>query len=581
EEEWVTDVPMYSTVRYDGLYDGITLVYHGGKGVLKREFVIEPGTNPSVIKMEYAGQDSLVLDESGAILIGTPAGTLIETAPLCYQVVDGQQVTIPCGYVISGNLVTFSIGSYDPELPLIIDPVIDFSTYFGGNNDDKGVDIGLDDLGYIYIIGSTKSTNLPLPNAPVYQEDLNGTWDIFVAKMKPDGSDLIYSTYIGGNSTDLAGGLAVNNVSGEVIFTGSTESKNYPSPLPLADVYGGNTDAVVTRLNATGDGIVWSRIIYGNKTDVGTSIALDNPGSDYVVVAGYTSSDNLTGSWGFPGSLSGATDAFIIIFDAAGNQQARRYLGGENYDYAYGVAWEHTAPYYIWVTGSTKSLLFPTSTPAFRKNNAGQIDAFIAKLNYGDLSIASSTYLGGTEDDIGSSIAVDFYGYPYITGYTESPVNPINLFPITPGAFQSTYAGGKYDAFITKMNPALTQLNYSTYLGGNFEDRGYDIAVDNNSAAYVTGFTISDNFPKKYPLQATRDGLVSDVFLTIMNETGEGLLFSTYLGGTYYDEGHGIAITDDGLNITLTGFTESINFPLANPYQGYLAGFPPVYRQLY
>lgn len=570
EEEWVTDVPMYSTVRYDGLYDGVTLVYHGGKGVLKREFIVAPGEDPFVIVMKYSGQDGLSLDASGAILIETAAGTLFETAPICYQVVDGQQVTIPCGYVISDDLVTFSIGLYDKELPLVIDPVLDFSTYLGGNNDDLGEGIALDDLGNMYIVGSTKSTNLPLPNAPIYQEDLNGTWDIFVAKMNPDGSQLMYSTYVGGNSTDLAGGIAVNNFTGEVIFTGHTASADYPDT--IGTIKEGDTDAVVTRLNAGGSALLWSRYFAGNKTDQGVAIALDPPGNP--VVVGFTNSDAFPGIV-FLNGYNGGYDAFIAKFDVnTGLYQWCRYFGFTGNDYGYGVAVEDGS-WDVFVTGSTKSLALEGAAGHFRQNNAGKTDAFITEIFWDGTSVLGSTFLGGTEDDVGTAIAIDPSGV-YITGYTESPVNPINLFPITPGTYQPTYGGGVNDAFITKMLLNLTALNYSTYLGGNFEDRGYAIAVDNNSNAYVTGFTISSNFPTNHPLQPHRDGLVSDAYLTILNSTGKGLLFSTYLGGTYYDQAKGIAITDDGLNITLTGFTESLNFPLANPYQNYLAGFPPV-----
>ncbi|MDD1707586.1 MAG: SBBP repeat-containing protein, partial [Methanoregulaceae archaeon] len=368
QDAWVTNVPMYSTVRYEGLYEGINLAYYGGKGFLKREFIVAPGATPSEIIMKYSGQEGLSQDAGGAILIETAAGTLSETAPVCYQVVNGKQVSVPCSYVIgSDGLVTFSVGAYDSGLPLVIDPVLYFSTYFGGNNDDKGADIGLDDLGNIYIVGSTKSTNLPLPNAPVYQEDLDAGWDIFAAKMSPDGSQLIYSTYIGGNSTDIANGIAVRNDTGEVTFTGYTDSADYPRT--VGGVKAEGTDGILTRLNPTGDNLVWSRFIWANKTDIGTAVALfPAPYADSCVVVGYTNSNNFTANWlvWMPSNFnSGGTDAFVIGFDPTGTPIVGRYLGGENNDYAYGVVIEPISPYNVWVTGSTKSLLFPTSTPAY------------------------------------------------------------------------------------------------------------------------------------------------------------------------------------------------------------------------
>jgi PKD repeat protein len=308
--------------------------------------------------------------------------------------------------------------------------------------------------------------------------------------------------------------------------------------------------------------------------------------SGQTVVVGYTNSDDFP-SWPFINSISGATDGFIAEFENDGNVKTPngfRYLGGTNYDYANGVAVEQNYPWDIWVTGETKSLNFPL-TPVnppypFRSANSGGSDAFVTDLFWTNLSINASTYLGGSGNDVGKGIALDPNNYPYITGYTESPISPINLFPVKPNptAFQTSFGGGQWDAFVTKMEQNLSALNYSTYLGGSDDDKAYGIAVDANGTAFVTGWTMSTNFPTKYPTQATKgEGFrVPDAFITQMNQTGTGLLFSTYLGGTYFDEGDAIAITDDGLNITVTGYTESINFPIVNAYQPYLAGFPAV-----
>ncbi|MGB4236138.1 MAG: PKD domain-containing protein [Methanoregulaceae archaeon] len=581
EDAWVTGVPMYGSVRYDGLYEGISLVYHGGPGILKKEFILEPGADPSAIVMQYLGQERIALDENGALLVSTNAGTFIESPPVCYQVVNGDRADVACEYTIDEGIVTFAVGPYDAALPLVIDPQYDFSTYLGGTRDDKGAGIGMDDWGNVYVVGSTQSTQFPLSNGPIYQEHLNGSWDIFVTKFGPDQPDgPVYSTYIGGYSDDLAGGMVVSNDTGIVTFTGSTKSWNYPTYSTVGpDVYGGNTDAIVTRLNADGDALIWSRILYGNKTDVGTAIALDDYIYNDVVVVGYTSSDNLT-DWGFTDGPVGGTDGFVLKIWNDGVTYDGRYLGGDKNDYAYGVEVEKGSGFPdIWVTGSTKSLNFPTSGGAFRHANFGEMDAFVTRLDW-DLNIKASTYLGGSGNDVGTAIAVDRDLYPYITGYTESPVSPISLFPIRPldNAFQKTFGGGQWDAFVTKMEPDLSRINYSTYLGGLYDEKAYGIAVDANGTAFVTGYTNSENFPTKYPIQATKGlgYLVPDAFITQVNQTGTGLLFSTYLGGTYYDEGAAIAVTDDGKTIAVTGYTESVNFPIQNALQPYLSGFSAV-----
>ncbi|MFA5294231.1 MAG: PKD domain-containing protein [Methanoregulaceae archaeon] len=579
-DAWVTNVPMYSTVRYAGLYDGITLYYYGGTGILKREFVVGPGADPSLIRMEYAGQESLALDPSGTVLIGTSAGALFETAPVCFQVVDGERVDVACQYVISDSTVTFAIGDYDTSLPLVIDPVLDFSTYFGGDREDIGTGIALDKNGYIYIVGSTQSTNLPLANhpplynttfGPVYGQLLNGSWDVFVAVVDPNvnPSQLLFSSYIGGNSTDRGTGIAVNDTTGMVTITGYTDSLNFPSTTGPAKR--NFTDVFVTRFDRTASVLTWSTYLGGNQTDEATAIALNS--TEYTIVVGRTDSSDFDGLDPlYP--HAGGWDGFVAVVDGSGALTSGRYLGGSMNDYVYGVA--IGASDVIWVTGSTLSSNFPNTWPVVQPSKSGKTDAFITSLDSAANNILLSTFIGALGDDIGRGIAVDANGYIYITGSTDSSVSPLNLFPARPGAFQQTYGGGTSDAFVTKMNPTLTSYNYSTYLGGNKEDRAYAIALDDMGNAYITGWTLSTNFPTELPLQAPLTGLAPDVIVTILNDTGKSLLFSSYLGGTYYDEGRAIAITPDGLNITLTGYTESINFPLENALWPYLGGYQPV-----
>ncbi len=587
EDAWVTNVPMFGSVRYDGLYDGISLVYKGGPGILKKEFIVEPGAEPSAIVMQYAGQEGIILDDNGALLVTTAAGTFIESPPVCYQVIDGEQADIACSYTIGDDgVVTFAVGAYNKALPLTIDPQYDFSTYLGGAQDDKGAGVGMDDLGNVYVVGSTQSTQFPLSNGPVFQEKLNGSWDIFATAFGPDQPDYpLYSTYIGGNSTDIARGMVVNNATGAVTFTGYTLSVDYPRTMdpPKYNL----SDVIVTRLAPDGASLQMSRLIGGNKSDEGYAIARRD-GTNVVAVVGSTASIDFPNTTADP--YNGATDAFVAVVGAGGTIQGCRYLGGGGTDVAYGVAIDTANQ--VYVTGGTNSgglgkfPVFPTTGSAFRNYLKGDTDAFITKLNNVGENIIYSTYLGGTKVDVGTAIDVDSNFYPYITGYTSSSdPNPNNLFPIFPTTvFQPAFGGGTasgpWDAFITKMKPDLSAMNYSTFLGGLYDEKAYGIAVDSNGTAFVTGYTNSENFPITYncttqPVKGL-GYLVPDAFITQMNQNGTGLLFSTYLGGTYYDEGSAIAITDDGLNITVTGYTESINFPVVNAYQPNLAGFPAV-----
>jgi len=586
---WVSNVPMYSSITYDDIYPGIDLRYTGGDGLLEREFIVSPGAVPDTIIMQYSGMKNIALDDfSGSLIISTSTGDLIETAPVCYQVIKGGRIDVPCKYVVDdAGKVSFAVGAYEKNSPLIIDPVVDFSTYYGGNFDDVGNGIDLDDQGDVYITGATISTNIPLPNAPVFQEHLNGTWDAFVAKFSSDGT-LVYATYIGGNSTDKAAGIAViRNTSlasgGRATITGYTDSLDYPNIAADQPLKSNFSDVFITRLNADGDNLIWSTFLGGNETDQATGIALTTGGAP--VIVGFTGSADFPVSggatWPNGDSYSGGFDAFMARYNNAGIRQESHFLGGNGTDYAYGVALD--AANRIYITGSTRPMLpnlFPTVPGSYRVTPQGRTDAFITKMNAAGNSLIYSTYLGGTKDDVGLAIDVDLNNYTYIAGWTESAVQPIENFPISINAFQKIFGGGSADAFVSKLEPAGDKINYSTYLGGNFQDQANGIAVDNRSEAHVVGFTVSDNFPvTANAFQPVKDGLVSDCFLTEFNATGKTLIFSTYWGGTYYDVANDIAISPDGLNITFTGFTESLNFPINRSFQSYLAGFPPVRRQ--
>lgn len=232
------------------------------------------------------------------------------------------------------------------------------------------------------------------------------------------------------------------------------------------------------------------------------------------------------------------------------------YLGGSNEDIGYAIAVDSNGS--ALVTGTTASTNFPTASP-FQAVGGGDSDAFVAELNAAGTALVYSTHLGGSGFDKGAGIAVDASGNAYVTGYTSSP-----NFPTTTGALQTTY-GGNGDAFVTKLNPAGSALVYSTYLGGSDPDFGQEVALDASGSAFVTGSTQSANFPTAGPLQSSNGG-VSDAFVTKLNAAGSGLVYSTYLGGNAADYGQGIAVDSSG-NAYVTGYTYSSNFPTVNPLQ--------------
>ena len=320
---------------------------------------------------------------------------------------------------------------------------------------------------------------------------------------------------------------------------------------------GGYDDAFVTKLNPTGTALVYSTYLGGTSYDTGTGIAVDTAGNAYVT--------GTTGSADFPTTLGayqttygGYDDAFVTKLNPTGTALVySTYLGGTSYDTGTGIAVDTAGNAYV--TGTTGSADFPTTLGAYQTTYGGNGDAFVTKLNPTGTALVYSTYLGGTSDDVGYGIAVDTAGNAYVTGYTTSyTTSP--YFPTTAGAYQTSFGGGYDDAFVTKLNPTGTALVYSTYLGGTSDDVGYGIAVDTAGDAYVAGYTTSPFPTTAGAYQTTFGGGYDDAFVTKLNPTGTALVYSTYLGGTSYDTGTGIAVDTAG-NAYVTGTTGSADFP--------------------
>jgi hypothetical protein len=557
--QWQTNIANFGRVEYHNLYPGVDLVFYGNQRQLEYDYVVAPGTDPGVIKLAIDGTESMTLDDQGDLVLHTSGGDVLEHAPVVYQDSGGVRQPVSGQFVLEGDgQVGFALGAYDHSQPLIIDPVLSYSTYLGGAGEDDGYGIAVDAAGNAYLTGNTGSTNFPT-TADAVQTSFGGNADAFVAKLNPTGTALVYSTYLGGSGGDFSYGIAVDG-SGNAYVTGQTNSANFPTTSgAFQRTYGGgNTDAFVAKLNPTGTALVYSTYLGGSDNDSGEGIAVDAAGDAYVTSA--TASANFPTTAGalqtsFGGN--GFYDAFVAKLNPTGTALVySTYLGGSNNDYGAGIAVDAAGDAYL--TGYTASTNFPTTAGALQTPyGGGNTDAFVAKLNPTGTALVYSTYLGGTGDDRGLGIAVDAAGNAYVTGYTAS-----TNFPTTGGAFQRTYGGGgNVDAFVAKLNPMGTALVYSTYLDGSDDDYGVGIAVDAAGNAYVTGITASANFPTTADaLQTSYGGGPYDAFLTKLNPTGTALVYSTYLGGTGDDSGLGIAVDAAG-NAYVTG-TASTNFPI-------------------
>ncbi len=504
--KWVTEIPTYSAVRYKDFYPGVDLVFKGTEGSLKHELLLKPGADPAKIVMAYSGQDNLSLDKNGSILIKTIAGNLTDSAPFCYQDIDGSRVIVEGKYRrIDTNKIGFEIKEYNQSLPLVIDPLLRYSTYLGGKGYDEGNGIAVDCSGNAYVTGRTKSTDFPTKNA--YQAANAGFEDAFVIKLSPAGNKLVYSTYLGGSGPDSGNGIAIDS-RGNAYVTGRTDSTDFPTKNAYQAANAGFADAFVIKLSPAGNKLVYSTYLGGSRNDFANGIAIGPGSSGNAYVTGRTKSTDFPTQNPYQVANAGNNDTFVTKLSPAGNRLIySTYMGGSKNESGSGVAVDRIGNAYV--TGFTDSDNFPTKNP-YQATKAKCSDAFITKLNPAGNKLVYSTYLGGNSCDIGYGIAVDSSGDVYIAGIT-----PSTDFP-TKNPYQAVNAGGG-DVFAAKLNPAGNKLVYSTYLGGSGEDWGKGISVDSRGNAYVTGWTYSTNFPTKNAYQAANAG-VHDAFIAVFTK---------------------------------------------------------------
>jgi hypothetical protein len=555
--KWRTEIPQYKRVKFSGVYPGVDLVYYGDGGKLEYDLLVAPGADASRIEITYQGVESIRVDKQGDLLLKTAAGELRQQRPKVYQQDNGKRIEVEARYRLHGRKqVAFELARYDRAKPLVIDPVLVYSTYLGGSGNDYGQAVAVDGSGNAYVTGNTTSTNFPTANPLQGTNRGTGFGDnVFVTKINAGGSLLLYSTYLGGSNDDDGLGIAVDG-SGNAYVTGQASSTNFPTASPLQGTYGGGAaDAFVTKINASGSALVYSTYLGGSGYDYAHSIAVDGSGNAYVT--GWTYSADFPTASPLQGALGGTVNAFVTKINAGGSAKVySTYLGGSGTDWGTGIAVDGSGNAYV--TGYTTSTNFPTASPLQGTYGGGTYDVFVTKINASGSALLYSTYLGGSGTDLGGAIAVDGSGNAYVTGYTTSTdfktVNPLQTF------------GGVDDAFVTKINASGSALIYSTYLGGSGADYASGIAVDGSGNAYVTGGTASTDFPTASPLQGTYGGGSYDAFVTKINAGGSALLYSTYLGGSGLDVGQTIAV-DGGGDVYVTGQTSSTNFPTANPFQ--------------
>lgn len=492
--KWQRNVPLYDCVSYHNVYPGVDLAFHGKQRQLEFDFVVAPGANANTIAFQLSGAETIKTDDGGNLVVSSSAGSVLLEKPFAYQELNGRREPVNASFALSADQrVNFTLGKYDHRRELVIDPSV----------------------------------------------------------------AVVFSSYLGGTGEDDGLAIAVDNAD-DAYVTGKTESPNFPIVGGLGPGYDADFDAFITKIASGGSSLIYSTYVGGSADDSGNAIAVDANG-DAFVAGGTSSTDFPHSSGAFQEVQQGTTNAFILELNPAGSALTySTYLGGSGNDLAYGIAVGSSGNAYV--TGQATSPNFPVlplSNPL--QNYPGTTDnGFVTELNSTGTALVYSTYLnlGGTIGDSANAIALDASGNAYVTGTTSS-----SSFHTTSGALQTGCGtdgncNGTSDAFVTVINSEGTGYVYSTFLGGSGADTGLSIAVDASGSAYVTGSTESGtDFPLKSPLQPTFGGS-TDAFVTKLNPAGSALVYSTYLGGTSFDEGGSIRV-DSGGNAYVAGWTDS------------------------
>ena len=554
---WHTDIPRYANVTYHDVYPGVDLVYYGNQRQLEYDFIVSPGADPDDIELTFDGAENIHVDEAGDLVLGRGDSEVRLKKPVMYQETDGHRVEIPGGYrTTASDRVAFNLGPYDSTKPLVVDPVLVYSTYLGGSDRDLALGIAIDYQGFPYVSGYANSVDFPALGArqpacavAVAIEGHQPCEDAFITKIG------FYSTYLGGTSGDIATGVAVRPDTGEAYITGWTRSPDFPTANAIDAVFGDDPSrerAFAAKLSPDGSELLYSTYLGGDASSVrANAIALDSSGAPYVTGA-------------VRDSLDGPSDVFVTKLTPDGSALAySTRFGGSAQDVAYAIAVDTQGS--ASVTGATDSYDFPQAGSP-QPFSGG----FAARLVPDGSGFDYSTFLFGT----GTGIAIA-EPYTYVTGVMLG--RPYDQFsPVGPG-------GGPTDAFVEVLGSGGQPANF-THLGGTGEDRGSAIGVDFAGNVWVTGVTTSTDFPLVNPLQGRVRDL--DAFVVRFNP-GLVPLFSTYLGGTGREQlvadianvpwppGPALAVDRVG-SITyqfggpprvslafVAGFTDSTDFPTA------------------
>lgn len=501
--QWKTNIPTFARIRYQELYRGVDAIVYGNEGHLEYDLVVAPSASTDAIRLKFDAAHAARIDHNGDLVVSLANGKVRQQRPVAYQQINGHRQDVNARFFVrSDETIGFALGAYDHTRELVIDPTLIYSTLIGATYINNVTAVAVDGSGDVYATGYTYY-GFPTKNA---FEGNQASEDAFVTKFSATGGSLIYSTYLGGSGViDEGTAIGVDRY-GSAYVVGITDSFDFPVKNAIQPAnHGGRADAFAAKLNSTGSALVYSTYLGGSGDDEARGLAIDSQQRLYIT--GWTCSSD---------------------FPVANAYQ-------------------------------------PTSgTGACAKPYPGP-NAFVTRLNASGTGFDYSTYLGGTNGDSASGIAVDSTFSAYVTG-TANSVD----FPVTAGAFQQTNRSLN-TAFVTKFAPDGQSLVFSTFFGGTSSDNANAIAIDSYDRPYITGTTRSGDMPVTSGARQKALNGPSDAFVTKFWKTGAGLIYSTYLGGSGDDGGNSIAVDASG-DAHVAGYTGSTDFPVSNALQSSYGG---------
>ncbi|MBN1922031.1 MAG: SBBP repeat-containing protein [Anaerolineae bacterium] len=559
---WREQMPIFAEVLYKDLYPGITLRYALEQGGLKSEFLLEPGVDPAQIAVRYQGAGGLSLSTAGDLHIASTlkhTASLVEQAPIVYQSEGERQNPLRAAFrLLDEHTYGFTLlEEPDATRPLVIDPLLIYSSYLGGPQDDGAWAVTLDPDNAIYVTGVTWSYSFP----PEYNPNLRPQKKIYVAKLTPSGT-LSYVTFLGGSETTSEEGNAIGTDSaGNVYVSGETFSPDFPVLNAWQPTFAGDEDAYLLKLSPTGT-LAYSTFLGGTESEEVNDMHVTADGTVYLGGEVYSDDFPLLNPWQSQTFGWDDEDAFLSIFNPAGNLIYSTFFGSNARDQIFRLTVD--AAGVVYASGMTSSSTgFPLVDPVQGVYGGEWDDAFVLKLNPWTNQLLFSTYLGGAGRDEAYGIDIDSAGNIYVAGGTSSYNFPLRA------PLQGGYGGGTWDAFLAKFDGITHDLVSSTYLGGAGYDFAHSLKLDSGDNVYVVGDTESPNFPTQNPLQATLNG-PRDAFLLQMDVAGV-LQYASYFGGNNEDQGLRMTIREDRV-VTIVGQTRSPDFPLQNAQQTTLNG---------